>query len=478
MDTPTVNNTYPPAASAAAAANPAAGATDPFLAILDAAAATHDAADDLVGDDDVVNDEADATEVEREEDEGAEQPDGVTVAAATNPNPLVAAAAGEQARAATKTATAGDRGAPTAPAAPGRADTGTAQANAATPGTKTAVATNAGADRSTAAANQQRPADPNTPRQNPEFRATYDGVRAQPATANAAAAATVAQDGEAVAPDLRAERYAALRAGQGQQAGDPVRMADLGGKATDPNTAGQAQAAAGRAAAATAPTDTAAPRHAAASPAELPVPPTPPTPATPAPALISTAPFGPGMVPATPGQANFAVAGDVAGVVGSLTGTGATGNADTAHVAAATRGQPAVTAKPAEQIAVQIKNGIKSGADKIHIRLQPAALGRVEVNLEVGHDQRVQAVVTVEKAETLEILERDARSLHRMLEEAGFRTDNDSLAFRHQSQDGENPGPGNNPTLAADSEGSADVTPDGDAPERISRHDGLIDVEV
>ena len=82
-----------------------------------------------------------------------------------------------------------------------------------------------------------------------------------------------------------------------------------------------------------------------------------------------------------------------------------------------------------QQIAVNISRAMQGGTDRISIQLKPAALGRVEVRLEVTADGRVQAVVTADRPETLETLQRDARGLERALQDAGLRTDTNSLSF-------------------------------------------------
>lgn len=98
-------------------------------------------------------------------------------------------------------------------------------------------------------------------------------------------------------------------------------------------------------------------------------------------------------------------------------------------------------AKPMiQQIAVNISKAIQGGTDRIIIQLKPAALGRVEVRLEVTADGRVQAVVTADRPETLEALQRDARGLERALQDAGLRTDSNSLSFNLRG--GQNPNDG------------------------------------
>ena len=453
MDTQNLDPTSAPKSSAITyKIDPAAAAADPFLSILDATTRR----EPLPPVDDAQSEDDATAAAQPEEPAGdPEQPAAVPAPAQL----LVLAGRGDQAPATVRAPAAADpakqANTPAAAAAKPEAATKTDPAAVAT--SKPDAAAKAATPQATVA---HRPAD-RGPGPDADIQVSHDTVRARPATANTATAAAVVQDEQALPPDLRAERYAALRAGQADAAA-PVRLAERGGRFVEPAVPNPATGqSAGRVA------EPAPLRIATAEPAVILQQPNPPTPTvTPIAGLAGQ-----------PGQAVFAAADPTPGVA-SLTGTGGAGANDAARVAAATRGQPAVTARPAEQIAVQIKNGIKAGADKIHIRLQPAALGRVEVNLEVGHDQRVQAVVTVEKVETLEILERDARSLHRMLEAAGYRTDNDSLAFRHDARDGDNPRPGHTPDTIADPERSADATDDGDAPERVSRHDGLLDVQV
>lgn len=118
-----------------------------------------------------------------------------------------------------------------------------------------------------------------------------------------------------------------------------------------------------------------------------------------------------------------------------------TGNSTTAQaMSAATR--PTPVAQPlVDQVAVQITKAAAQGLDKISIKLSPASLGRIDVQLELTHDGRVAAVVTAERSETLDLLQRDARGLERALLEAGLKTDSNSLNFslRGNGQDGDDP---------------------------------------
>jgi hypothetical protein len=146
-----------------------------------------------------------------------------------------------------------------------------------------------------------------------------------------------------------------------------------------------------------------------------------------------------------------------------------------------TPGQPAPL--PAEQVKVHIQQLVKSGADRIQIKLSPAALGKVEVTLEMSPDKTVQAIVYAEKPETLDMLERDARVLQRAFEEAGMKFDSNSLTFQH-GQSGNSDaelaegGAQTEAGAAADADGSdGDEATDNDQPRR-RQHDGMLDLEI
>lgn len=82
-----------------------------------------------------------------------------------------------------------------------------------------------------------------------------------------------------------------------------------------------------------------------------------------------------------------------------------------------------------EQVAVHISRAVQSGSDRITVQLKPASLGMITVELEVGHNNRLIAVVSADRQDTLDLLQRDARSLERALNDAGLKTDSGSLSF-------------------------------------------------
>jgi hypothetical protein len=108
--------------------------------------------------------------------------------------------------------------------------------------------------------------------------------------------------------------------------------------------------------------------------------------------------------------------------------------------AGATTSKPSVqpAQPPTTQIAMQIARAIPQGVDRFSIQLHPADLGLVEIRLEFAEEGRVSALITVERPETLELLQRDSRSLERTLSNAGLSLENGGLSFslkQEQQQD-------------------------------------------
>ncbi len=85
-------------------------------------------------------------------------------------------------------------------------------------------------------------------------------------------------------------------------------------------------------------------------------------------------------------------------------------------------------------LAVQIAKQANLGVNRFQIRMDPPELGRIDVKLEFGRDGRMTANLTVERAETLDLLVRDARALERALAGSGLNTDKGSLNFSLKDQ--------------------------------------------
>ncbi len=86
-------------------------------------------------------------------------------------------------------------------------------------------------------------------------------------------------------------------------------------------------------------------------------------------------------------------------------------------------------AVPLESLAVEIATRAKNGERRFDIRLDPPELGRIDVRLEIDHKGNTSTKLVVERAETLDLLQRDARSLEKALQSAGLKTDAGGLEF-------------------------------------------------
>ncbi len=94
---------------------------------------------------------------------------------------------------------------------------------------------------------------------------------------------------------------------------------------------------------------------------------------------------------------------------------------------------------PLQALAVEIGMRAMRGAKEFQIRLDPEDLGRIDVRLEIAESGEVQAKVIVERVETLQLLQRDAKTLERAFDQAGLKTNGDALQFSlrdpgHQGQ--------------------------------------------
>ncbi len=97
---------------------------------------------------------------------------------------------------------------------------------------------------------------------------------------------------------------------------------------------------------------------------------------------------------------------------------------------------------PLSGLAVEIAASAQSGKSRFEIRLDPADLGRIDVRIDVNRNGQVTSHLTVEKPETLSMLQQDAPQLQRALDDAGFKTSDGGLQFslRDQSSSGQNGG--------------------------------------
>ncbi|MDG1286031.1 MAG: flagellar hook-length control protein FliK [Rickettsiales bacterium] len=87
-----------------------------------------------------------------------------------------------------------------------------------------------------------------------------------------------------------------------------------------------------------------------------------------------------------------------------------------------------------DQVAVQVKQGIEKGDTNINIRLRPHELGRVDVRVEVAIDGRTTLAIVAENRDTLEMLQRDSRSLEKAFADLGMDMSDSGMSFDLQEQ--------------------------------------------
>jgi flagellar hook-length control protein FliK len=100
----------------------------------------------------------------------------------------------------------------------------------------------------------------------------------------------------------------------------------------------------------------------------------------------------------------------------------------------ALRTDPASNPVPIEGVAVEIVSRAQDGQKRFDIRLDPPELGRIDVRLDVDSGGKVTSRLVVERAETLDLLRRDAPQLERALQHAGLNTEGGlQFSLRDQS---------------------------------------------
>ncbi|MFN3834496.1 MAG: flagellar hook-length control protein FliK [Glycocaulis sp.] len=172
------------------------------------------------------------------------------------------------------------------------------------------------------------------------------------------------------------------------------------------------------------------------SAASLPAQPAPATASVPNPALFTQA----GLAAFLTGQASQQSApvepltlttgsesGEIRLEAGQQVTRSETPNAQAARTAGPAHLRLASAQVPA--IAQLIARRFGEGGRSFDIRLDPPELGRVHVRLEIGADRTVQAMLTAEKPEALNELQRHARELERALAEAGLDLDGSGIGF-------------------------------------------------
>jgi flagellar hook-length control protein FliK len=111
---------------------------------------------------------------------------------------------------------------------------------------------------------------------------------------------------------------------------------------------------------------------------------------------------------------------------GNITMNGGTQTAFAQYMSANGQALPAQTS---QMIAVQIQRNAAAKIDTFTLQLEPADLGRMDIELKFKQDGSMKAHLSVERPETLAMLQRDSAQLERLLQQSGLNTDGQSLSF-------------------------------------------------
>lgn len=138
-----------------------------------------------------------------------------------------------------------------------------------------------------------------------------------------------------------------------------------------------------------------------------------------------------------------------------------------AHTASAT---PLERAVPVSGLAVEIAAQARAGKNRFEIRLDPPELGRIDVRIDVDREGNVTSRLMIERADTYDLLRRDASTLERALQNAGLKTSDNALefslrdhGFAQRDEHGDRPNRGAQVIIPDGDEHSATVNPYGRA---------------
>ena len=91
-----------------------------------------------------------------------------------------------------------------------------------------------------------------------------------------------------------------------------------------------------------------------------------------------------------------------------------------------------------DQVILQMNRSVKTGNNQMSLQLQPGDLGKITIKLDFSAEGKVQGTVTADNPQTLDMLQKDSRSLERALQDAGLRADPGSLRFDLSGQGSQN----------------------------------------
>jgi flagellar hook-length control protein FliK len=89
--------------------------------------------------------------------------------------------------------------------------------------------------------------------------------------------------------------------------------------------------------------------------------------------------------------------------------------------------------KIAEMDSYKVVNVTKKD-NVIDLRLEPAHLGKVQIRFDFGADGKANIAVLADRPETLEMLQKDTKTIERILADNGIKADSNSLSFNLRGQ--------------------------------------------
>ena len=93
-----------------------------------------------------------------------------------------------------------------------------------------------------------------------------------------------------------------------------------------------------------------------------------------------------------------------------------------------------------DQVTQQVKAAASNGTSSLRIQLSPGDLGKMDIKLSVDSDGKTSLNILVDNKSTLDLLQRDAGTLTRTLNEAGLSADSSSLSFNLRGGQQQNQG--------------------------------------
>ena len=83
---------------------------------------------------------------------------------------------------------------------------------------------------------------------------------------------------------------------------------------------------------------------------------------------------------------------------------------------------------------LNMTKGADNSIERVSMQLEPADLGRIDIELKMAKDGSLKAAISTDKIETLNSLQRDSGALQKALAEAGIETGSDSFTFDLRDQ--------------------------------------------